>query len=258
VRKARSFPTLRTLSALILREMVTSYGRSPGGYLWAILEPAAGTALMTLIFSLGFRSPPLGSNFPIFYATGIVPFFMYNDLSNKVATAIQYSKALLVYPSVTFVDAILARFILNAITQILVGYIILSFIIIVLDAPTSMDFDRVVLGFAMAMTLGLGIGTLNCFLFSMMPLWQRAWSILTRPLFIVSGIFFIYDNIPDPYQGWLWYNPLVHVVGIVRSGFYARYDATYASPAYVFGIAAVALVAGLLFLRRYHRDILYN
>lgn len=254
----RSFPTLRTLLALILREMITSYGRSPGGYLWAILEPAAGTALITAIFSMGFKTPPLGTHFGIFYASGIVPFFMFNDLSGKIGTAIMYSKSLLVYPSVTFLDAIVARFLLNGMTQLMVAYIVLSFIIIVLDAPVSMDFGRILLGFSMAMMLGLGMGTLNCFLFSMYPLWQRVWSIITRPLFFISGVIFLYDTIPEPYRGWLWWNPLVHVVGAVRSGFYARYDANYVSPLYVFTFASVTFVVGLVFLRRYHRDILHN
>jgi capsular polysaccharide transport system permease protein len=33
---------MRTIVALIMREMATSYGRSPGGYIWAIAEPVAG------------------------------------------------------------------------------------------------------------------------------------------------------------------------------------------------------------------------
>lgn len=254
----RSFPTLRTLLALVLREMITSYGRSPGGYMWAILEPAAGTALITAIFSMGFKTPPLGTNFGIFYASGIVPFFMYNDISGKIGTAIMYSKSLLVYPSVTFLDAIVARFILNGMTQLMVAYIVLSFIIIVLDAPVSLNFDRILLGFSMALMLGLGMGTLNCYLFSTFPLWQRIWNIITRPLFFISGVIFLYDTIPEPYRGWLWWNPLVHVVGAVRSGFYARYDANYVSPLYVFSVASIAFVIGLVFLRRYHRDILHN
>ena len=35
----RRFASFRAIGALILREMATSYGRSPGGYIWAILEP---------------------------------------------------------------------------------------------------------------------------------------------------------------------------------------------------------------------------
>lgn len=258
IKAVRSFPTLRTMMALILREMVTSYGRSPGGYLWAILEPAAGTALITVIFSLGFKSPPLGTHFGIFYASGIVPFFMFNDLSGKVGAAILYSKSLLVYPAVTFLDAIVARFILNAMTQLMVAYIVLSVIIIGLDAPVSISIDRIALGFVMAMALGLGIGTLNCFLFAMYPVWQRVWNILTRPLFFVSGVLFLHDNVPQPYRDWLEWNPLTHVVGSVRAGFYARYEASYVDPIYVFMVSAISFATGLMFLHRYHRDILHN
>lgn len=257
-RSRRSFPTLRTLSALILREMVTTYGRSPGGYLWAVLEPAAGITLLTAIFSLGFRSPPLGTHFSIFYASGIVPFLMYNDLVNKTSGAIRFSKALLVYPTVTFVDAIAARFLLNAMTQMMVASIILSVIIIGLDAPVTLDMPRVLLGFSMGMALALGIGACNCFLFAMYPLWQRIWGILTRPLFFISGVFFLHETVPQPYRDWLEWNPLSHVVGAVRSGFYARYEAPWVDPLYVFAVAGITLVTGLVFLRRYHSDILHD
>lgn len=257
-RSRRSFPTLRTLSALILREMVTTYGRSPGGYLWAVLEPAAGTALLTAIFSLGFKTPPLGTHFSIFYASGIVPFLMYNDLVNKVGTSIRFSKSLLVYPTVTFVDAIAARFLLNAMTQTMVACVVLSVVIIGLDAPVSLDMPRVMLGFSMSMALALGIGTCNCFLFAMYPLWQRIWGVVTRPLFFVSGVIFLHETVPQPYRDWLAWNPLAHVVGAARSGFYARYEATWVDPIYVFSIAGVTLVTGLVFLRRYHSDILHD
>ena len=45
----RRFASLRAIAALVLREMSTTNGRSPGGYLWAILEPAAGIALLTIV-----------------------------------------------------------------------------------------------------------------------------------------------------------------------------------------------------------------
>lgn len=258
VRNKRSYPTLRTITALILREMTTSYGRSPGGYLWAVLEPAAGTAFLTAIFSLGFRHPALGSDFAIFYASGLIPFFAYGTVSGKVGTAILYSKALLVYPAVTYLDALVARFILTVMTQAMVAYIVFTFIIVVLENAVSISFGPILMAFSMTYALGMGIGTLNGFLFSVFPLWQRAFSILTRPLFIASGIFFLFDTVPQPWRDYLWYNPLVHVVGLCRSGFYARYDANYASPLYVFSIAAICFVVGLLFLHRYHRDILHN
>lgn len=256
LRARRSFPTLRTVLALILREMVTTYGRNPGGYAWAVLEPALGTMLVSFVFSLGFKTPSLGSHFGLYFATGILPFAMWNSLTGKVGSAINYSRSLLVYPSVTFLDAIMARFILNTLTELTVSYMVLSFIIVILDVPTAIRADRIALGYAMAMALGLGLGMLNCFIFSMVPVWQRIWGIITRPLFFMSGILFLFDQIPQPFRDWLWWNPLVHVVGAVRSGFYARYDANYVDPVYVFTVSAIMAVTGLLFLRRYYSDIM--
>ena len=68
------------LFALVVREMSTKFGRSWGGYLWAIAEPLGGILLLTLAFSLALRKPPLGTNFPLFYATGIVPFFLFSNV----------------------------------------------------------------------------------------------------------------------------------------------------------------------------------
>jgi len=62
--------------------------------------------------------------------------------------------------------------------------------------------------------------------------------------------------VPANYREYLWYNPLVHIVGLMRRGFYPTYDATYVSVTYVFGVALVTLVFGLIFLKRYHREIL--
>ncbi len=252
------FGSLRAISALILREMATSYGRSPGGYLWAVLEPAAGIALLSLVFSVAFRSPALGVSFPMFYATGMLPFVMFNDVQNKVALSLLFSKQLLSYPTVTFADALLARFILNTMTQLMVGYIILAGCMILFETRVTPDLAIIVQAYALTALLAVGIGTLNCFLFTRFPVMQRSWSILMRPMFILSCIFFTFESVPQQYQIYLWWNPLVHVIGLMRHGFYGTYDATYVSVEYVAGLSLTAMVLGLIFLRRYQRDILHR
>jgi len=256
VTETRRFATARSVLALMLREMSTSYGRSPGGYIWAVLEPVAGIVLLVLIFSLMVRHPPLGTNFAIFYATGLVPFMMYMGISSKVAGALTFSHQLLVYPSVTFVDAILARYALDFLTQLLVSYIIISGILMMFDTQTALDFPGIALAYGLLGALALGVGVLNCFLSTMFPLWTRIWAIMNRPLLLVSGIIFLPENVPEPYRTYMLYNPLVHVIGQMRKSFYPYYDAPYVSATYVFGISLILTAAGMLFLLRYHRDML--
>ena len=252
----RPLATLRAITALMLREMATTYGRSPGGYLWAVMEPVAGIALLTAVFSVGFVAPPLGISFAMFYATGMVPFLFFADVSGKIATSLMFSKPLLAYPSVTFLDAITARFILNVLTQLMVAYIVLFGTMKLLETRVIPDLVVIIQACALTATLALGVGVMNAFLFTRFNVWQRAWSIIMRPMFVISGIFLLPESIPEPYQTYLNFNPIVHIIGLMRRGFYASYDASYVSIPYVLSISLSSLVLGLLFLRRYHRDLL--
>lgn len=252
------FATSRVVSALILREMSTTYGRSPGGYVWAVLEPVAGIALLTLVFSFLFRAPPLGMNFPLFYASGLVPLLMYMDISAKLATSIRFSRPLLMYPRVTLADAFLARAILASITQILVAAIVFMGILLAFESRTTVDLPKLVRGLSMAIELAIGVGILNCYLFQRFPVWERVWAILNRPMFLISCVLFLFDDVPEPFKSWLWFNPIVHIVGQVRSGIYPYYDAFYVAPFYVSGFALVTACVGLLLLRRHYLYLLNN
>lgn len=257
-RSRRRFPTLRTTFALILREMATSYGNSPGGYLWAVLEPVAALAMFSLGFSLIFAAPPIGNSFPLFYATGLLPFSLFNDIANKTATAIRFSRPLLAYPVVSFMDALLARFLLNVLTHLMVAYLVFFGLIVIFDARAELNLPVILLGFGLAALLGLGIGTLNCYLMTAFPIWERTWQIATRPLFIVSGIFFTYDSMPKSAQEIAWYNPLLHIIGTTRDGFYGAYRADYVSVTFVMAVACLTFFLGMLLLWRHNRSLLEN
>lgn len=255
-RATRRFATLRAILALMLREMATTYGRSPGGYVWTVLEPVGGIAILTLVFSLGFNAPSLGVNFPIFYATGILPFMMFNSVCNRVSTALLFSKSLLAYPAVTFLDALLARFLVNTVTQAMVGYVVFGGILMLYETRTDPAPLLIAQSLALTAALALGIGTLNAYLIARFAVWQVIWSILTRPLFLISGIFFLFNAMPHTVQDIIWFNPLIHVVGIMRAGFYPTYDAGYVSVIYVMLVSFSTFSIGLLLLRRSHRDLL--
>lgn len=254
----RRSSALRTIAALIMREMSTTYGRSALGYLWAILEPVAGIMLLTFVFTLAFRSPAIGTNFPLFFCSGLLPFMAYIDLSQKIAGSLRFSRQLLAYPGVTYMDTLLARLALNAATHMMVFALVIAAILEAYQVDVILDPTGLALGFVMLVGLSAGVGVLNCYLSTTYPVWGLVWAILTRPLFFISGILFTFETVPQPYQDYLWFNPLIHIVGQMRSGIYTTYDASYVSPIYVALVSYIPLVIGLMLLRRYHRDMLNN
>ena len=255
-RRLMSFQSGRAIFALMLREIGTTFGRSPGGYLWVIVEPLAGILLLTLAFTLLLRNPPLGTSFALFYATGLLPFSMYGELTMKIGQAIRFSRPLLTYPTVTFIDAILSRLLLNMLTQLVTMSIAIGSIVLVFDLRIDLDILRLANALGMMVVLCLGLGTLNCYLFGAFPVWERFWSILNRPLFLVSGVFFLVDSVPQAFRELLLLNPLTHVLAEVRAAFYPFYDGRYVSPLYVYTIGLTALLLGLLLLYRHHRFLI--
>ncbi|SFJ62389.1 ABC transporter permease [Celeribacter neptunius] len=240
----------RTISALMLREMSTNYGRAPGGYIWAILEPIAGIALITLLFSFVLRQPPIGDNFPLFYASGILPFTMYKDLSAKIGRSVSFSEKLLTYPMVTHADAILARLFLNAFTQMVIFVILLGAILIFGKIPLrQLDPGIMALSLSGVFVFSFGVGTFNAFLFEKFPVWDQIWGILNRPMFLISSVFFLFESTPAAFQKLLWFNPLVHIIGLMRRGLYPSYDANFISLTYIFGPPLALAALGLILLR---------
>lgn len=257
-RVGRRFASGRAIAALMLREMSTTYGRSVGGYFWAIAEPIAGIAIMTFAFGFFFSTPPIGATFEMFYATGMLPFLLFTTLTNRVGSAILFSRPLLAYPAVNFADAIIARFLTNLLTELLISLIVFSFILIFWESRVILDPAQIAKGYALAAAFGLGLGTLNCYLFLRFHLWSLFWSVINRPLFMISGVFFLYGSLPDSLKDGLWYNPLIHIVGAVRAGFYADYDGGYVSATYVIGVSLLLGLVGLFLLRRHGQHFIFE
>jgi capsular polysaccharide transport system permease protein len=251
-----SYGATRTITALVLREMGSTYGNSPGGYFWAILQPLGMIGILSIAFSLIARTPPLGTSFILFYATGYLPFHIYSVVARKTATSLRYSRALLAYPSVTWLDAILARLILTAITEITVMCIVLGAILMTVETRTVIDILPIMIAVILAIMIGLGVGMINCLLGGLFPVWILIWGIISRPLVIASGVLFLYRDMPPLVQDILWWNPLLHITGLSRSGIYPTYDTSYISVAYTLGVALVTIAFGLVFLRAHFKSVL--
>jgi len=252
----RSFASLRSILALMLREMSTRYGRTPGGYIWAIVEPVGALAVMSVVFSILLRAPALGNSFVLFYASGYLAYTMAANITGQVQGAINFSKPLLMYPAVSWIDAILAKLILNFLTNAAVTIVVFFGVLQFTSATASLSFGPMVLATVLAAGLGLGIGTLNCVLVGLFPVWGQVWGILTRPLFLAAGVIFIYENMPDTVQGILWYTPWIHITGLFRTGVYPSYTPDYISIPLVLLWSLIPLALGLVLLRRYYQDIL--
>lgn len=246
----------RVLFALIMREMATRYGRSAGGYVWAVLEPMAFIVMMAALFSQIAHRPPLGDDFGLFYATGYMVFHFYLDISTATSSAVEFNRPLFSFPRVTPLDTVLARFVLQFLACCFVTVLLLGGMLALVEGQVRLDMGPILGAIGLASLLALGVSALNCVLFAYSPTWQRAFMLANRPLFLISGIFFLYEDMPAAVRDALWWNPLMHVTALMRQGFYPAYEPSFISAWYVAAFAAAPLIAGVLLLWALKAEIL--
>ena len=254
--KTRRFRTVRVVMALILREIGSRDSRSSLGFLWSIIDPIATVALLSIAFSLFLRTPRLGTNFALYYVTGIVPFHLYSQVANRVAGSVRFSRQLLGFPSVMVLDTMIARFLLNYFINIVVFIVLTYGIIHYYDLRLNLDLQPIVLALAMSGALAIGVGAFNSVLFILFPSYEHVWGMFTRPMTIASGVLILIEDLPDWLYDILWWNPAAHLVAEMRHGFYPFYDTSWVSPFYVFTFSAITFALGLITLLRHVYDAL--
>jgi capsular polysaccharide transport system permease protein len=203
------------------------------------------------------RRPALGTSTAVFIMSGIVPYFLYSKIASYVAGSIGGNRALLTLPPVKLHDVIVARTVLESATYIFVGCIV--FFAMFMDGITEAvpyDLLPVMEAAGIAITLGVGVGMINLVIMSYFHNWMTFFGFISTPLWFFSGLWYIPEEIPEPYRGYILYNPLLHVIMLARSGFYRELKLTLLDMPYLLGFAGITLAVGLAMVRTARRRIL--
>ena len=238
----------RVVTAIILRETKTRFGKNKLGYLWAFIEPASYVLILILIRKHMGSSVPFGSNLYLFILTGILVYRIFVSVTSRALGAISSNQALLTYPLVKPVDTILARVILESLTMLTV----LSVFFITLELFSDYSLinypEELLLAISATLLLSAGVGFLNGVVSMIVPTWERIWSLIRFPLLFISGVFYIPKSMPPLVQSIVSWNPLTHCVEWFRYGSYLDYDPML-DRSYVIWFGVFSLTAGFLLER---------
>lgn len=237
----------RVVNALLLRETKTRYGNYKIGFLWAFLEPLLGVTVFVVIFANMRSDAPGGMPLVAFMLVGFTSFSLFKDSWNSMQGAIGSSRHLLTFPQVTTFDVMLARGLL----QIMVSFFVMGFLLymaylfgfeIRCERPLGVLMVCVLL-----CALGLGMGFLFASLEPLIPsIKQFSNAVMGRPLFISSGLFFSAETLPPAVRDYLMYNPVLHMIELIRGEFFYEFETLYGSWSYAGTWSLSVLAVGLL------------
>lgn len=235
----------QVLSALILREMQTRFGRSNIGYLWALVEPLTVLVVFWGVFVMIGRQVPGGMSVVPFLATGIMVFLTFRSTSNRLSNAIDANRGLLLYPQVTPFDLMMGRAMLEGATFLVLFSLIIGGAWMMGLSPLP-AYPLALLGTLIAIqVLACGIGMVLGTLTALYPIVDHFMKPVWRVALFVSGVFYTMDELPPALLDFIRYNPIAHAIDLLRGTFFVGYTPKIASPAYVAGWLVVSLFLGL-------------
>lgn len=241
---------LHVIHALLMREVITRFGRHNLGALWLFGEPMMFTVGVAMLWSLGGFNH--ASRLPIvpFAVTGYSSVLMWRNTVTRCSVAILQNVGLLFHRRVKVIDILLTRVLLEC------GGAVASFAILTAvlvgggwaDMPE--DFLKVVGGTAMLAWFALALGLLIGALASLSDLIERIWHPIAYVLMPLSGAPYMVEWLPPSAQDYVLVLPMVHCLELVREGYFGRVVKTHYDMGYV-GVINVCLTLAALVMVRF-------
>lgn len=222
----------RVIGALLLRELLTRYGRNNIGFLWLFIEPMMFTLLITVLWTA--TRTIHGSDIPIvaFAVTGYSSLLLWRNMPGRCNGALKANATLLYHRQVTIMDVYAARILLEwlATTTAFVALTIAMHSVGLLKPPENVL--QVLGGWLLLGWFGAGLGLTVGGLSEKFELVGKFWPPLSYLMMPLSGVAFIVDALPPKLQEIVLWLPMLNALEFLREGWFgsmmhAHYDIPY-------------------------------
>lgn len=222
----------RVIWALLMREVLTRYGRHNIGFMWLFIEPMLFTMGVATLWAA--TKSIHGSNLPIFAfaITGYSSVLLWRNMTGRCISSIEPNLSLLYHRNVRVPDLFIARLLLE-LAGATTSFITLSSIFIAIGqmSPPE-DLLQVIAAWFLLAWFGMSLSIFLGALSERSELIEKLWHPVSYLLFPLSGAAFLVSAMPSEAHPYLLLLPMVDGTEYLREGFFgskihAIYDLQY-------------------------------
>lgn len=240
---------MRVVGALLMREIITRYGRHNVGFLWIFFEPMMFTLGVLTLWTA--TKATHGSSLPVtaFAITGYSSVLMWRNCANRCALAIEPNQALLYHRNVRVIDLFMARLLLE-ISGATMSFTFLTVFFVVTGFMTPpQDLTLVIGGWVHLAVFGSALGFIVGALSERSETADRIWHTIAYLLFPLSGAVFMVSWLPDNFQKIILLLPMVHGTEMLRGGYFGTLVKPHYDVGYMITSDLILLLIGLFLVR---------
>ncbi|WP_321840466.1 ABC transporter permease [Paraburkholderia bannensis] len=237
------------IGALLMREVLTRYGRHNIGFLWVFVEPMMFTLGVTTLWSLAKVTH--GVNIPIteFALTGYSSVLVWRNAVNRCNLAITPNLSLMYHRNVRILDIFAARLGLEIAGATVSGIVLMILFIFVGLAEAPRDILEMMIAWGLLIWYAVGLGLTIGALSERSETIDRVWHTITYLLFPLSGAGFMVEWLPKAMQKLVLWLPMVNGVEMLREGYFGEQFHFHYSIGYMVVFNLVLTFIGLTLTR---------
>lgn len=246
--------TRRVIGALVIRELLTRYGRNNIGFLWLFVEPMLFTLVVAAVWS-ATRSIH-GSNIPIvaFALTGYSSLLLWRNMPGRCIGAVHANRSLLYHRQVKILDVYAARILLE--TLAVSGSLVV--LTVAFCAAGLLNFPenslQVVGGWVLLAWFAAGLGLTVGGLSEKFDIVKKLWGPFTYVMLPFAGTAYIVDVLPPAMQKIVVWLPMLNALEYLREGWFGSVMVGHYDIPYVMSLNLALSFVGLSVVRQVGTD----
>lgn len=242
---------VRVISALMLRELTTRFGRENIGFLWVMAEPLLFAILVGVLWR-GLKGPfEFGLDIIAFVVTGYLPLVLFRSGVNRGVKTFTANGGLMYHRQIKILDLLLVRFVIELIGHSM-AYVFIATLLAVLGFfPQPYDLGFVLLGGFYYALFTFAIMLLVSPLSEMSEVVEKVIPVTTYLMIPFSGAFYLMSSLSPEAREVLLYSPPVHGMEMMRYGVFGPsidphfdyvYPIAFCLPCIALGLALCRIV----------------
>lgn len=242
------------IGQLIRRDLTTRYKRSVLGIIWTMLHPLGLMIIMTLVFQNLFHRQEFYS---VYVLTGLLTFGFFNQTSSTIIRNLTWGAELfqrIYIPRASFAIAAVGTAIINLVLSV----VPLLLVKLIIQSPISWQVVLFPISVVYLACFSLGMGLIVSSIALYFHDVAEFYQVLLTAWMYATPIIYPYDTLPDSVKQIMVFNPMMHIVELMRASFYyVDKTPSLSELLLVAAISSITLIVGwFLFARQAEQFVL--
>jgi capsular polysaccharide transport system permease protein len=245
----------RVIGALMIRELITRFGRENIGFLWVMVEPLLFGLLVGLIWRYAKGPEEHGVSIVAFVVTGYLPLTLFRNSVNRAVKVFTVNSSLMYHRQITLTDFIFVRFLIEMIGGMM-AYVFVGALLIYFGLfPVPHDIGWLIIGWFVYCAFTLSLCFVLAPLSEMSDVLEKLMPVTTYVVIPFSGTFNMASWVAPGPRELLLYSPFVNAMEMMRYGVFGDDVTTYFGFGVPIAATLILLAIGLTLCRRVRRTL---